>query len=285
MFNILTGSWLCFVASLLGVLPLGQNPLHAKMPLLIAHRGASHEAPENTLAAFKLAWKAGADGIEGDFYLTKDEKIVCIHDKTTKRTANKDLSVAGSTLAELQQLDAGAWKSRKYAGERIPTLAAVLAIVPQDKLIFVEIKCGPEIVPHLPPVFKASGLTGKQIRIIAFDQEVIAAVKRQIPGIKAYWLTSYKQNKLTKQWKPNPASVRETLETLKADGLDTQAQTQVVNRQFVDDLRGGGWEFHAWTIDEIPLARQFYELGVDSITTNRPAFLRKNLEQTSLKSQ
>jgi glycerophosphoryl diester phosphodiesterase len=116
--------------------------LTSKAQLIIAHRGASHDAPENTLASFKLAWEQKADGIEGDFYLTKDGKIVCIHDKTTKRTSGQkvELDVAASTLAELRKVDVGAWKDPKYAGEKMPTLEEVLAIVPAGKVFFIEIK-------------------------------------------------------------------------------------------------------------------------------------------------
>src|SRR5689334_354029 len=108
--------------------------------LVVAHRGASHEAPENTLAAFRLAWEQGADAIEGDFYLTRDREIVCIHDDNTKRTSGEDLSVAASTLAQLRRLDVGRWKDPKWKGERIPTLTEVLATIPAGKRIFIEIK-------------------------------------------------------------------------------------------------------------------------------------------------
>ncbi len=252
--------------------------LEAKTPLIIAHRGASADAPENTLAAFRLAWEQEADGIEGDFYLSKDQQIVCIHDKTTKRTARKNLVVAESTLEELRQLDVGSWKSPKFQGERISTLAEVLAIVPAGKIIYVEIKCGPEIVPFLKPVFSASRVNPEQIRIIAFDPQVIAGVKRELPNIKAYWLTSYKQHKITRQWNPTPGEVRDVLKKVKADGLGTKAEPKVIDQNFVSSLRAGNWEFHAWTIDQTPLARRFLEMGVDSITTNRPAFLRKQLQ-------
>ncbi len=84
--------------------------------LIVGHRGASHAAPENTLAAFDLAWQEGADGAEGDFRLTRDGRIVCIHDEDTERTAGKKLVVATTTLAELQQLDVGSWKDPRYAG-------------------------------------------------------------------------------------------------------------------------------------------------------------------------
>jgi glycerophosphoryl diester phosphodiesterase len=89
-------------------------------PALIAHRGASQDAPENTIAAFTLAWKQGADGIEGDFQLTHDGEIVCIHDPTTKRTAEQDLKVSEATLKELRQLDVKPWKGHSRKDARIP---------------------------------------------------------------------------------------------------------------------------------------------------------------------
>src|SRR5271170_7325637 len=90
---------------------------------VIAHRGASYDAPENTLAAFRLAWQQGADGIEGDFYLTDDGEIVCLHDSDTGRTGDRKLSVGQSTLAQLRTVDVGVSKGEKFRGERIPTLA------------------------------------------------------------------------------------------------------------------------------------------------------------------
>ena len=77
--------------------------------LIVAHRGASHDAPENTLAAFRLAWEKDADAIEGDFYLTRDQQIVCLHDETTERTAPGQtcLQVAESTREQLRTLDVG----------------------------------------------------------------------------------------------------------------------------------------------------------------------------------
>src|SRR5580704_16419303 len=116
---------------------------------VIAHRGASFDAPENTLAAFRLAWKQGADGIEGDFYLTDDGEIVCLHDSDTGRTGDRKLSVGQSTLEQLRKVDVGISKGEKFRGERIPTLAEVLAIVPAGKRIFIEVKCGPQILPAL----------------------------------------------------------------------------------------------------------------------------------------
>jgi glycerophosphoryl diester phosphodiesterase len=245
--------------------------------LIVAHRGASHDAPENTIAAFKLAWKQRADAVEGDFYLTSDDQIVAIHDRTTKRTAGQELDVAQTPFEQLRQLDVGSWKSPKYQGERIPTLAEVLAAVPKGKKIFIEIKCGPEIVPQMNKVIQQSKLTPEQTVVIAFNEDVIAAVKQQIPEIKAYWLTGFKQEKETGEWKPSLKKVLRTLEAIKADGLDLQAKREVVNADFVKALRDRGMEFHAWTIDDPQDAAYFQQLGVDSITTNRPGELRGKL--------
>lgn len=86
-------------------------------PVIVAHRGASHDAPENTLPAFELAWEQGADAIEGDFHLTRDGHIICLHDKDTKRTAGVKLVVKNSPLAELRKLDVGEWKDPRFKTE------------------------------------------------------------------------------------------------------------------------------------------------------------------------
>jgi glycerophosphoryl diester phosphodiesterase len=246
--------------------------------MIVAHRGASKEAPENTLAAFRLAWERGADAIEGDFYLTRDGHIVAIHDETTKRTAGGvDLRVADSTLAQLQALDVGDWKADRYRGERIPTLEQVLAIVPAGKKIFIEIKSGPEIVPQLRTVLDASSLSLEQVVVIAFNEAVITEVKQKIPQIRAYWLVGYKQDEATKVWSPRSEDVLRTLDRLGADGLDTEGNRQFVDQALVQQLRARGREFHVWTIDKPVDAQYFQQLGADSITTNRPAEIRAAL--------
>src|SRR5262245_24153707 len=98
---------------------------------IIAHRGASHDAPENTVASFQEAWRQKADSAELDIQLTKDGRIVVLHDSTTKRTTGTDLKVSEQTLAELRKLDAGSWKGEKFKGEKLPTLAEMLATAPK----------------------------------------------------------------------------------------------------------------------------------------------------------
>jgi Glycerophosphoryl diester phosphodiesterase family len=123
---------------------------------IIAHRGASADAPENTLPAMKLAWEQGADAVELDMYLSKDGRIVVFHDTTTKRFDGRERKVAHLTLEEMRGLNVGAWKGEKWAGERVPDLVEILNTIPAGKRAVLEIKCGPEIVPELARVLGAA---------------------------------------------------------------------------------------------------------------------------------
>jgi glycerophosphoryl diester phosphodiesterase len=251
--------------------------------LVIAHRGASEDAPENTLAAFELAWQRGADGIEGDFYLTADEQIVCIHDMDTARTAGAKLPVADSTLAELRELDVGAWKDGRWAGQRIPTLAEVLATVPEGRRIYLEIKCGPVILDRMGPIIAASGLADEQIVIISFSEDVIDEAGRTLPRFKRLWLTGFEEDEATGSWRPTAGEAVTTLGRIGADGLSCKAH-DCVDEAFVAAIRAAGCEFHVWTVNGAAAARRFAGLGVDSITTDRPRWLRRQLGRSAYRS-
>lgn len=259
----------------------------ADAQLIVAHRGASHDAPENTLAAFRLAWEQNADAIEGDFYVTKDQQIVCIHDNTTKRVSPKqpELTIAESTLAQLQTLDVGSWKHQRFADERIPTLMDVLATVPEGKQIFVEIKCGPGILPLLQKQIESSGLKPEQIVIICFDKNVITQARSQMPQYNANWLTGYKQDTNSSPWKPTREEVVATLKRTGATGLGTNGNLEVIDQAFVDAIRNSGLQFHVWTVNDVTTARKFAEFGVHSITTDRPGFIRNSIQRQAAKSR
>lgn len=263
---------ICLFASLLAD--------HASAQLIVAHRGASYDAPENTIAAFKEAWKQNADGVEGDFYVTKDQQIVCIHDANTERTAGKKLEVVKSTLAELRALEYGGWKDPKFKGEPIPTFAEVMAVIPEGKLFVIELKTGPEIVPLLKAELERLKPEGRDLLIIAFNKDTVAAVKRDLPEIRVHWLTGYKKNKTNGVWRPTADEVVATLKNSGADGLGTQGNREIVNAEWVESLKNAGLkEFHVWTIDEPEDAKFFQSLGVIGITTNRPALIRKSLRR------
>ena len=155
---------------------------------ITAHRGASHIAPENTLAAINLAWQAGADAVEIDVFQSKDGEIVVIHDENTKHTSGVNLKVADTEFERLRKLDVGRWKGRRWAGQRIPTLEQVLATIPEGKRLLIEIKCGKEVVPKLHRVLIASGKTPKQIAVIAADPHVLIAAKQAMPKLHVLWV-------------------------------------------------------------------------------------------------
>ena len=253
-------------------------------PLIIAHRGASGEAPENTMVAFKLAWELGADGIEGDFHLTRDGHIVAIHDKdTNKVTKGKNkLIVKKTSLKELQGLDVGSWKNETYSKARIPTLEDVIDSLPEGKKFFIEIKCGTEI---MKPLIKVIDLKVKErpnlktnISFISFDKDVIKSCRTQWPDIEANYLESYKKIKGISKWAPNENEVFRSLKLSLASGIGTQANKEVLNPKFIKRLRLNQLSFHCWTINDVETARHFRDLGVDSITTDFPKRIRDGLK-------
>ena len=119
-------------------------------PLILGHRGASAYAPENTLAAFRLAREQGADGIELDAKLSADGFVVVMHDTTVDRTTNGTGKVSALTYYELRQLDAGSWYNQKYRGEPIPTLEDVFSAVGRDLLVNVELTNYTTLADALP---------------------------------------------------------------------------------------------------------------------------------------
>jgi glycerophosphoryl diester phosphodiesterase len=246
--------------------------LYAK-PLVVAHRGASQDAPENTLPAFMLAWEQGADAIEGDFLLTKDNEIVCIHDKSTERLAGRKLIVNRSTLAQLQELDVGLGKGGKFTGTKIPTIAEVLATIPAGKKIFIEIKCGKEIIPPLLEEIKKSELNDEQVTMICFNAEVVRTLKIKAPQHKVYWLSNFKRNK-EGHWVPSLETVLQTLSSTKADGLDSH---HGIPEQTARRIQEEGFEWHVWTVNDLKTAKRLKALGVESVTTDVPGHLKKAL--------
>lgn len=252
---------------------------------IVAHRGASFDAPENTLAAFKLAFEQGADGVEGDFYLSSDGEIVCCHDKDTQRTAGVKHVISETPLKTLRSLDVGSWKHEKFRGERMPTFAEVADAIPAGKKFIIELKTGPEIVAPLKAALARTDLEEEQILIICFDEKTVAECKRLLPDLKCHWLTGYKQDAKTGQWKPTLAEVIATLERSHADGLGTQAEMRHVDAEFLESLCDEGHcEFHVWTVDKPKVARYYRDLKPWGITTNRPGWLREKLEAQKLEA-
>jgi glycerophosphoryl diester phosphodiesterase len=242
---------------------------------IIAHRGASHDAPENTVAALKLAWKQGADASEFDCMLTKDGKIVVIHDLDTKRTAGVDRLVFDQTLAELRMLDAGKWKSPEYVHEKIPTLKEMLDVVPAGKRLFIEIKSGLEIVPEFLRVLKEADLPSEKTAVISFNYAVVAAVKKARPDLKAYWIVSLRPAKGKEP--PTAEALITKAKAARLDGLDLSA-APALNAAFAKKVKDAGLGLYVWTVNDAAEAKRLVGIGADGITTDRPGWLRQQLE-------
>lgn len=243
---------------------------------ITAHRGASHDAPENTLAAFRLGWEQGADAVELDIHLSKDGHIVAIHDATTKKNIGVDKPVAEQTLDELRALDAGAWKGPQWTGEKPPTLAEALATIPEGKRIFIEIKCGAEVLPELVRVVQASGKTPAQLAIIAFNYDVAKQAKERLPSLPVYLLAAFKMDKKTGAIPDLPTLIAKA-KAARLDGLDLDYKFPI-DAAFVAKVKEAGLGFYVWTVNDPTVARRLVQAGVDGITTDRPAWLREQLE-------
>lgn len=241
---------------------------------IIAHRGASFDAPENTLAAIQLAWKQGADAAEIDVHCSKDGHIVVIHDDNTRKTAGFRKKVAAQTLAELKQLDAGSWKHSKFKGEPIPTLAEVLAKIPRGKRLFVEIKCGPECIPGFVKDFRASELEPDRVVPIGFSLETMSQLKRTLPDLEVCWIVEFKRG--LGGWSPTVGALTEQVMKAGLDGIDVSGRGPV-NADFMRQMRKAGQRLYIWTVDDPARAKELIEAGVDGITTNKPGWLRSQL--------
>ena len=239
---------------------------------IIAHRGASHDAPENTLAAMKLAWEQGADAIEVDLHLSKDGEIVVMHDADAKRTGGLSEKIANLTMQKLAQLDVGAWMNPRFAGERIPSLESILRTVGAGKRVFIEIKCGPEILPRLKEVLAQAKLPAERAVIIGFGLETMARAKAMFPDLKVFFLHGVKKN----QPIPPIEQLVEKARAAKLDGLNLHHQFPV-SPAFAGKVREAGLQLYVWTVDDPIIARRWIDAGVAGVTTNRPAWLREQL--------
>jgi arylsulfatase A len=236
---------------------------------IIGHRGASFDAPENTVSAIKLAWEQGADGAEFDVYLTRDQKIVVCHDKDLKRTGGSHQVISESTLAELRMLDVGTWKNAKFAGEKVPTLDEMLATIPAGKKVYIEVKCGPEIVPELLRVLDSTQLKPEQTPVICFNAAVVAAVKQARPVLPASWLVAVNKETVAE-------NVIAKAKEIHADGLDLSAAANL-DLEFAQKVRQAGLRLDVWTVNDVTVAKRMLQIGVQGITTDRPGWMREQL--------
>lgn len=254
---------LILVASVFSSLVTAGDPV-AKF---VGHRGASYLAPENTLASIRLAWETGADAAECDIMLTKDNRIILFHDKNAKRLTGADLAVAETTYDELKDLTIKLKETNldKYAGETIPLLSDVLPTVPDDRMLVIEIKTGPEILEYLHPLIASSTIAGA-IAFIAFDYETIVAAKDLFPEVPCYYLSSFKSD-INKRFNEIADS--------NLDGVDLRYK--IINKKLVEKCNKAGLDVWCWTVNDPVAAVKMMNAGVTAITTDRPVWLRERV--------
>ena len=268
---IVHGLFCLFIVNILGC---------TKSVEIIAHRGASYLAPENTMASVMLGWQKGAD-VEIDVRLSKDNRILVIHDASTKRTGETDLKVEETTSQELRKLDVGRFKSEEYAGEQIPFLADIIETIPPGRKLYVEIKCEKEVLPILRKLIIESGKMS-QIVIIGFDLETVA-MSRELIDVPTYWLKGTEKDKETEEWIPHDPQLVQIAKKKSLEGLDVHYAG--VTKDFMDAVKASAQKLYVWTVDEPEEAIRLVKLGVDGITTNRPAWLRKQLRTEDRKQR
>ncbi|MEM8550347.1 MAG: glycerophosphodiester phosphodiesterase family protein, partial [Verrucomicrobiota bacterium] len=227
---------------------------------IIAHRGASGQAPENTLAAFNRAWELGAQGIELDVHITDDGIPVCIHDPEVSKLCGKSYLVEQMTLAELKALDAGAWKDPLYAGERVPTLEEALATVPERRSVLIEIKDVPvrSIVPAMTPLLTKLGtfLETRQVTFMSFFPDLLWSLQSAFPELTQLLLV----DKLSRL----PLTIPKKLphDTLPAHGIGFSHKLDIPAEK-LDALNGAGAILAVWTENDPARAPYWQERGFD----------------------
>lgn len=264
----------------------------AATPLIIAHRGDSSRAPENTLAAFRGAVEAGADGIEFDVRLTKEGGVVVFHDSSLDRIAGRNAKVIQLTAAELKAVDAGSWFNLKkpklakaeFASERIPTLRQTLTMLGTfDGLFYIELKCREEHVEQLARAvcdeIRDSPLL-PQIVIKSFKLNAIPYVKEMCPGIRTAALFAPKVRSLLR-------GNKHLLDIAEESGADEiSVHFALATRKVADEAARRGLDVVIWTADHSRWLRRGMELGLKAIITNDPAkMLAKRRELLMAKSR
>jgi len=248
-------------------------------PLVIAHRGESYDAPENTLAAVNLAWERDADAVEVDVHLTKDGKIVVIHDDNTLRTAHIYGKVSNQTLKELKQLDVGAYKGKQWAKEQIPTLGEVLDSVPAGKQLFVEIKGDAGILTELKRVLGNSSTSVEQVIIVGMDLVVMQTIKKALLHYQVCWVCTMKDEKgMHAGVHPGEGLIARARQA-GLDGLDIEVSKKI-DADFIARVTSHGMKLYVWTVNDPVEARRLYEGGIDGITTDRAQWLKTTLEDS-----
>ena len=241
-------------------------------PLVIAHRGASMYAPENTIAAFDLAVKMGADAIELDTMLTVDGTAIVIHDQSLERTTNGNGNVSSKTVDEIKLLDAGSIFDTKFSGEKIPTLEEVFSDVGMKIMINVELKNYASPFDSLPEtVVDLTRKKGLSERVLLSSFNPIALIKahRAGPEIRRAAIIGggHKFVRILIQALTNYSALH--------------PEVSLVNQEIVIKHHVAGHQVNVWTVNEETEMIKLLAMGVDGLITDAPDIAKKAIERIS----
>ena len=234
-------------------------------PYLVAHRGLSAKAPENTLASFKLAaGVADIDMIELDVRLTKDEEVIVLHDRTLQRTSTGNGPVRNYTLEEIRGLDAGSWFHPMYAEQKIPTLEEVLRNIGNRLWVDVEIKS--DLLHREPPglieervvdVVRKCGMEGR-VLYSSFNHQLLSTIKRMSPSAVTGVLFD-----ISHDFGRTPSKLAE-----RVGAAVFKCATRELNRRMVDNAHHHGIAVYVYTLNSVKGALRMVWYGVDGILSN-----------------
>jgi glycerophosphoryl diester phosphodiesterase len=242
-------------------------------PLIIAHRGASAYAPENTMSAFKLAVEQQADGVELDAQLTGDGQIVVMHDDTVDRTTNGSGRVKSMSLSQLQDLNATT-SSQPVNPEMVPSLAEVFEAVGQELLINVELKNYTTPTDDLPEIVTALVIEHNLVdRVLLSSFNILALIKARkiLPKIHLGLLTIHGLGDATVRFKLIHFSPLLALHPYFED----------VNLELVQAVHSVNSRINTYTVKQPDAVRRLVEYGVDSIITPDPLMARRVVLENS----
>ena len=226
----------------------------------IAHRGASGNAPENTLAAFKKAIEIGVDAVELDLHGSADGEVVVIHDASLDRTTDHSGPVNQTSLATIKRVDAGGWFAPEFAGEPVPTLAEALECIGKETIALLEIK-DPLIAEAVVEKVHETRSLDLTV-IISFHTSVLQTVRALAPRIPTGWLIGNHNNHVP------PEQLCQQLGELGSSLLNVNHQ--LITAEFAYEVRRRGIALWCWTVDDIVRMREMKAFGVQGITSNYP---------------
>lgn len=253
-------------------MPPALQLLDLTRPLVIAHRGDSAVAPENTLPAFAQALTTGADLVELDYHHSRDGVPVVMHDPTLYRTTDAvvrwgrtDIRIDQTTAADLQTLEAGAWFGPAFAGTRVPLLTEALDAIQRGSVTLIERKTGDAAT--CAKLLRERSLINRVV-VQSFDWEFLRALHALLPELALGALGPTGQEKSL-----NPAHVA----AVKELGASVIVWSEAVTPEGIQAAHEGGLKVWVYTIDDPEKARALVARGVDGIITNKPALIRQTL--------